>query len=75
MNPSNPPASRSCCGCCTPKSAKALAPATSVIDPVCGMAVDPSTARASAEYGGVTYHFCNPRCLANFENEPRSYAP
>lgn len=29
-------------------------------DPVCGMSVDPATAAATREYGGVTYYFCNP---------------
>ena len=32
-------------------------------DPVCGMKVDPATARGgSHEHAGKTYHFCNPRC-------------
>ena len=34
------------------------APAGGVIDPVCGMTVDPKTAEHKAEYKGVTYYFC-----------------
>ncbi|MGC8764027.1 MAG: heavy metal translocating P-type ATPase [Acidobacteriota bacterium] len=43
-------------------------------DPVCGMAVDSSSPRGgSAEYGGSTYHFCNPRCREKFLAEPEKY--
>ena len=34
-------------------------------DPVCGMSVDPATAAATREYGGVTYYFCNPGSVPN----------
>jgi YHS domain-containing protein len=43
------------------------------IDPVCGMEVDPKTAEASWEYGGVTYYFCSRGCLADFREDPDSY--
>jgi P-type Cu+ transporter len=40
-------------------------------DPVCGMKVDPATARGgSHEYAGKTYHFCNPRCRERFAADP-----
>ncbi len=42
-------------------------------DPVCGMAVDPRTSRYRHEHGGVTYHFCNPRCRERFIADPRRY--
>jgi Cu+-exporting ATPase len=44
-----------------------------VLDPVCGMYVDPAKARASAEYNGVTYFFCSPRCRERFQAEPEKY--
>ena len=45
-----------------------------VKDPVCGMMVDPATARGgSAEHRGKTYYFCNPRCAERFRAEPAKY--
>ena len=40
---------------------------------MCGMAVDPDTAPAKAEYKGKTYYFCAPGCRAAFEKEPEKY--
>lgn len=42
-------------------------------DPVCGMSVDPATAAATREYGGVTYYFCNPGCADKFAQNPAAY--
>src|SRR5215467_2540066 len=47
-------------------------PAT-VIDPVCGMTVNPQTASGSVEYQGKKYYFCNPRCAERFQAEPQKY--
>ena len=45
-----------------------------VKDPVCGMMVDPATARGgSVEHAGTTYYFCNPRCAERFRAEPAKY--
>ncbi|MDB4998557.1 MAG: haloacid dehalogenase, partial [Myxococcaceae bacterium] len=45
-----------------------------VTDPVCGMKIDPATARGgSAEHDGATYFFCNPKCRAKFVAEPLKY--
>jgi Cu+-exporting ATPase len=44
-----------------------------VIDPVCGMAVDPNHAAGKYEYQGKTYYFCNPRCEEKFKAAPDSY--
>jgi Cu+-exporting ATPase len=42
-----------------------------VTDPVCGMKVDPDTARGgSYEHAGKTYWFCNPRCRERFAADP-----
>ena len=44
-----------------------------VIDPVCGMSVDPASAAASAEHGGTTYYFCAPGCQKAFLKDPSQY--
>jgi Cu+-exporting ATPase len=46
---------------------------TPAIDPVCGMKVDPATARHRAEHGGRTHHFCSAGCKAKFEADPERY--
>ena len=43
------------------------------IDPVCGMEVDPATARFSAEHDGATYWFCAAGCQRRFEEDPLVY--
>jgi len=45
-----------------------------VKDPVCGMDIDPSSAAASKEYKGETYHFCSAACHDKFNAEPDKYA-
>ena len=42
-------------------------------DPVCGMQVDPASARAKAEYGGKSYFFCCAGCAQKFEAAPEQY--
>jgi Cu+-exporting ATPase len=42
-------------------------------DPVCGMDVDTSKARHRFELDGITYYFCNPRCLEKFRADPGRY--
>src|SRR5579864_2435587 len=42
-------------------------------DPVCGMQVDPASARAKSEHGGRTYFFCCAGCAAKFEAAPEKY--
>ncbi len=43
-------------------------------DPVCGMTVNPSTARGgSFEHAGQVYYFCNPRCRERFSADPERY--
>ena len=49
-----------------------LAPPTTATDPVCGMSVDPATARASHTYNGQPYYFCCPSCKARFEADLRA---
>ena len=44
-----------------------------VIDPVCGMEVDPALVAGSFEHKGTTYHFCSIRCRDKFKNDPDSF--
>jgi Cu+-exporting ATPase len=48
-------------------------PATTAIDPVCGMTVDTAHARGTAEYNGKTYYFCSPGCVTKFKADPEKY--
>ena len=42
-----------------------------MIDPVCGMTVDPANARGgSYEHAGKTYFFCSPGCRTKFAADP-----
>lgn len=41
-----------------------------VIDPVCGMTVNPSSAAASANHAGQTYYFCSKHCQQKFQADP-----
>lgn len=43
------------------------------IDPVCGMKVDPATARHRHEHAGRTYYFCSQRCVERFAANPEHY--
>ncbi len=43
------------------------------LDPVCGMTVDPSTAKGQAEHAGRTYYFCSTHCVAKFQQDPEQY--
>ncbi len=42
-------------------------------DPVCGMPVDPATARHRAEHGGTAYYFCSTGCHDKFVAEPARF--
>ena len=42
-------------------------------DPVCGMTVDPATAKHSFAHGGTDYHFCSAGCRTKFAADPDSY--
>ena len=43
-----------------------------VIDPVCGMEIDPRRA-IEYEYNSKIYHFCNPNCEAHFKLDPERF--
>ncbi len=42
-------------------------------DPVCGMTVDPHTAKHRAEHGGKPYYFCSAGCRTKFLADPIKY--
>jgi Cu+-exporting ATPase len=42
-------------------------------DPVCGMSVDPQTAKHRFAYEGQDHFFCSGRCRARFEAEPDKF--
>ncbi len=43
------------------------------VDPVCGMQVDPHTAKHRAEHAGRTYYFCSAGCREKFIADPKRY--
>jgi Cu+-exporting ATPase len=50
------------------------APATGgATDPVCGMSVDPATAKHRDDYKGETYFFCCNGCRTKFSADPEKY--
>jgi P-type Cu+ transporter len=49
-------------------------PETHVLDPVCGMTVDPQNAAGTLTHDGVTYAFCSPRCQERFAADPARYS-
>src|ERR1041384_7995827 len=44
-----------------------------VLDPVCGMTVDPHTAQHRHAHRGHTYYFCSAGCRAKFAADPEKY--
>jgi Cu+-exporting ATPase len=54
-------------------SSKKTTAASTVIDPVCGMQVDPLTSTLHAAHAGTDYHFCSARCRERFVADPEKY--
>jgi P-type Cu+ transporter len=44
-----------------------------VVDPVCGMTIDPADAVGHIDYQGQTYFFCAESCLQRFKADPARY--
>ena len=65
----HPQAKRGGCGC----GKGVPAGVASVLDPVCGMKVDPVTSKHRHEHDGVAYHFCCGGCRAKFAADPDGY--
>ncbi len=47
--------------------------AAEALDPVCGMTVDPHTAKHRADYQGRPYYFCSAGCKTKFIADPAKY--
>ncbi|WP_240474156.1 heavy metal translocating P-type ATPase [Intrasporangium chromatireducens] len=47
---------------------------STVVDPVCGMTIDPAGAAATVEHDGTIYYFCSTHCAGSFEKDPAKYA-
>lgn len=63
------PAKSSCCA----HHAKPSGGAHTIKDPVCGMDVDPTTAKHKTTHDGTTYYFCSAGCRTKFEGDPAKY--
>ena len=59
-----------CCGCSTSKVAET---GGGVLDPVCGMTVDPAKTAHHATHEGTEYHFCSAGCRTKFVAGPAQY--
>jgi P-type Cu+ transporter len=67
-----------CCGSAAenPDATKGVTPPSApgqLHDPVCGMVVDPATAKNRTEHEGQTYYFCCGGCNAKFLADPTRY--
>lgn len=51
----------------------AALPKTDVVDPVCGMTVDPLTSAHHADHAGMEFHFCSAGCRTKFVANPGRY--
>ncbi len=70
-DPSNAtPANHNHGHCCSHDHAKET---DTVIDPVCGMRVDPATAKFHSHHQGEEFHFCSAGCQKKFDAEPARY--
>ena len=63
-------------GCCGGEHHHGTAPAAAAasnVDPVCGMTVDPATAKHRFEHAGTTHYFCSAGCREKFAADPARY--
>ncbi|WP_375311862.1 heavy metal translocating P-type ATPase [Bradyrhizobium sp. A5] len=70
------PAASSCCGGHGNHAGHAHdhgGATTKVLDPVCGMTVDPATSKHRFEHHGETFHFCSAGCRTKFAADPAKY--
>lgn len=75
--PADKPAASSCCGGRGDHAQHHAhdhgAAATTVLDPVCGMTVDPATSKHHHTHHGETFHFCSAGCRTKFAADPAKY--
>ncbi len=57
----------------SPNSSGGDEASVAVLDPVCGMTVNPNSAAGSYGYKGQTYYFCGKSCLDKFRAEPERF--
>jgi Cu+-exporting ATPase len=55
------------------RAADAAHPDDKATDPVCGMTVDPATAKHRAEHQGKDFFFCSAGCRTKFLDDPQRY--
>ena len=67
------PVKASCCSGGHAHDHGAASGAATVLDPVCGMSVDPATAKHRHSYRSTDYYFCSARCRERFIAEPEKY--
>ena len=60
-------------GCCHHGHTAVSSGEISVVDPVCGMKVDPENAKYQTEYKDESYYFCSARCEKKFAEDPERY--
>ncbi len=56
-----------------PEATEQVQEEVKIVDPVCGMEVDTSKVKISAEYEGHTYYFCSEEDKTKFEANPAEY--
>ena len=61
-----------CTNCCH-HTVGADESADKAVDPVCGMTVDPHTAKHRSAHSGQSYYFCSAGCKSKFEADPARY--
>ena len=44
-----------------------------VVDPVCGMTIESSSAAGESQYNGTTFYFCTAACKREFDENPAKY--
>ena len=44
-----------------------------MVDPVCGMEVNPEDAAAAWQHAGTTYYLCSVRCMERFRADPERF--
>ncbi|WP_354241188.1 heavy metal translocating P-type ATPase [Bradyrhizobium sp. LA2.1] len=75
--PADKPAASSCCGGHGDHAQHHAhdhgAAATTVLDPVCGMTVDPAASKHHHTHHGETFHFCSAGCRTKFAADPAKY--
>jgi len=50
-----------------------LADPRMVLDPVCGMSLDPALSEFTVERDGDRHDFCSKRCMMAFESNPQDF--